>query len=500
MEGSKKSTAYRRPQPNGTIRIVDPRIDPEEVERAKQKRAAELEPIIAVPEGRTDNRAATDFAQAYRERLRYVPAWRKWLAWDGARWQIDDDDVCVTQLARQYVDGYWNLLRTCSTVMDPREFASVAKWVQSANQVSRVKAIIQLARCDESLVVNYRELNTQRGLLNVLNGTLNLDTGNLSAHAPADNITQLAQVEFHPEADCPQWHATLSMIFDGDIELINYVQRLMGYSITGYCGEAILPVCYGNGANGKSTLWNALIELLGDYGLAASDKLVMGQSREHSTELANLYQRRFVAIAEPEEGAQLQEARVKALTGDSQITARRMREDFWTFERTHKFWIATNHLPRVSGTDDGIWRRLKVIPFAVDLRTKVSSIPDYHRHLVRDEGPGILNWLLAGYRDYKQQGFGDPEAVRKATTEYRQSSDELSQFVDDCLIAEPTAVIRAKDAFECYCDWKGADRQALTSTKFGIEMGKRFMKEKPTFGPYRRQTIYRGVRLPTDSD
>lgn len=482
---------------NVKANLVDARFDPQEVERARQQRHDELTPIISTAQGRTDNRAATDFVRRNANLLRYVPTWHKWLVWDGRRWKLDPDGVAVTRLARQYVDSYWTQLRECSSTLDPKEFAIVAHWVRNANQISRVDAIVKLARCDQQIVVDYEQLNTQRGYLNLLNGTLDFDSGEFHKHNPDDNITQLATVEFDSSATCKKWLECLSLIFNGNAELIRYIQQLLGYSCTGYCGEAILPVAWGFGANGKSTIWNAGIELLGDYGLAASDKLVMGQSREHATELANLYQRRFVAIAEPEENAQLQEARVKALTGDSHITARRMREDFWTFERTHKFWIATNHLPKVGGTDEGIWRRLKVIPFTVDLRQKVASIPDYHKQLVREEGPGIVNWLLEGYRDYVATGgFVEPSAVKDATAEYRQSSDELGRFVDECLVVDQNAVIRATEAYDRYLKWKGADRQAISGTKFGIEMSKRFSKERPGFGPHRKQTIYRGVGAP----
>ena len=449
---------------------------------------------IGSREGRTDNSNATAFIESTGHVLRYVPTWKKWLVWDGKRWKVDDDSSAVTHRARRYASSLWVELGNIRC--DPKEFSTIASFVRTTNQSRGIEAVLNLARCDAMVVVSHEQLNTFPMRLNVLNGTIDLETGKLNEHNPDDHITQLANVHFDEQAVAPEWLKTLALIFNEDAELIRYCQQLLGYSITGDSGEAILPVCYGNGANGKSTLWNAVIELLGDYGLVAPSKLLMGTTNEHATDVASLYQKRFVCIAEPEQNSKLREARVKELTGDCTVTARRMREDFWSFQRTHKFWLSTNHLPQIHGDDDGIWRRLKMIPFTVDLRQKVAPKPNFHKWLVENEGPGILNWMLAGFRDYRENGFIEPQAVKNATGGYRSQSDQLGQFIADRCVVEPAAVVSSNELFRAYQDWGGQ----LTQTKFSMDMSLRFKREKRTFGPLRMKQVFEGIGLLSSDD
>jgi putative DNA primase/helicase len=286
------------------------------------------------------------------------------------------------------------------------------------------------------------------------------------------------------------------MIFDGDPELIRYVQQLLGYSLTGDTGEHILPIAYGSGCNGKSTIWNAVLSLLGDYGGLANDSLLMGVKDTHPTEKAFLYQKRFVPISEPEQSARLRESRVKELTGDGTITARRMHEDFWSFTRTHTFWLSTNHLPRITGNDDGIWRRVKLIPFTVDLRKVTTPIPDLDKQLVTEEGPGILNWLIAGYLDYRRNGFIEPEVIKVATNGYRDQEDEIAMFIADRCVTGNQFVVPASALFDAYFKWGGKENR----TMFGKAIGERFAKQIRSSGVYRKQTVYEGVGLSSESD
>lgn len=223
----------------------------------------------------------------------------------------------------------------------------------------------------------------------------------------------------------------------------------------------------------------------------------MGEKNNHPTEKAALYQKRFVAISEPEKNSQLKEARVKELTGDRTITARRMHEDFWSFQRTHTFWISTNHLPKITGTDEGIWRRVKLIPFAVDLRQKVKPIADFDRWLVKHEGPGILAWLVRGYLDYREHGLTEPSCVTKATAVYRNDSDALGEFLRDFCVQEDGAEETQKNLFR---DYSELHRGKWTPTLFGRAMAERFKKDRPANGPNRNKTVYRGVRLKTEAD
>jgi P4 family phage/plasmid primase-like protien len=463
--------------------------------RALSKRAKDATWLLDETQ-RTDNALASRFIDTIGMDLKFVTDWQVWLVWDGCRFKLDKGGTHVLKLARKFAKQLW---RDCHAIAEdnsvPNNVASVArKFVHAANKREGIKAFIELAKADHRVMILHDDLNANGDLLNVSNGTVDLSTGELREHQRSDLLTQIANTSYGETAGCPRWENAIDLIFAGDGELIRYVQQVLGYSLVGSGGEHILPIAYGSGCNGKSFVWNTIVELAGEYGCVANDTLLLGDKNAHATEKANLYQRRIVAVSEPEQGVAMKESRVKELTGDSFVTARRMKEDFWTFRRTHTFWLATNHLPRVSGTDDGIWRRLKVIPFNVDLREKTAPIPNYHRVVLEAEGPGILNWLIAGYADYQKHGFVEPDAVRRLCQSYRQGEDHIEQFLRECCIIAPSHSAQAKELFTAYRTWGGL----LSNTAFGVRITERFEKTKTSKGAQRNCIFYHGVGLATD--
>lgn len=440
---------------------------------------------------RTENILATKFVDQDHTVLRFVPPWGRWLAWDSKRWLRDERDCRVFGRVREFVDALWGDFGAIAKKLDRDDVGVVHSWVKKSNSEKVMQAVLKLAKSDKRVVIDVEQLNAEVGVLNVQNGILDLATGELSPHEPSRNITQLANVEYHADADCPQFKAALKLIFNDDAELIRYVQQLLGYAISGNCSAHILPIAYGSGCNGKSTITNIVLGLLGDYGALAHESLLLGNHTGHPTEKMHLYQKRFVPISEPSQGSQLKEARVKELTGDATITARGMCENFWSFNRTHTFWMSTNHLPSISGADEGIWRRIKLIPFTVDLRQKVTPEPDLDKRLIREEGPGILRWMCEGYRDFLAHGFVEPLCVITATDSYRTDEDELGRFIGERCWVSANGIATAEDLWKAYQQWHGT----MTQTNFGREMANRFKKEKPTSGAYRRKTVYYGVAL-----
>ncbi len=439
---------------------------------------------------RCENSLASRFVGAYGEDLLYVPSWGKWLVWDGKRYCIDTGSTRVLDLARQLAKGLWDDFKQfflCNPSRD--EGRTVLSFVKTSNRAGGINAFLSLARADQRVITEFESLNSNPTLLNLRNGTYDLATGKFLEHNRSDRITQLADVSYDPAAECPKWTESLELIFDGDRDLIRYVQQILGYSLSGDTGEHILPIAYGGGNNGKSTIWNAILELAGDYGTLANDSLLLGGKDSHPTEKAQLYQKRIVAISEPEQGSRMRESRVKELTGDAFVTARRMREDFWTFKRTHTFWLSTNHLPKVTGTDAGIWRRIKLIPFAVDISDKVRPIPDYHLWLAEHEGSGILNWLLDGYRSYRRGGFTEPQCVTDAGKAYRVDSDHLGQFIAERCAIDPNAISSGQDLFSAYLIWGGR----WSKTAFSNALSERFEKKKSKSVQYRDQIVYHGI-------
>lgn len=452
---------------------------------------------LLAPHKRNENTLATKFIDANHRQVRFVVSWGKWLAWDGRRWQLDDSEVRITRLARVWADSLWREAGALlPSLNDKDDFKPIQSFVKSTNDRRVLSSIIALAKSDERVAVHHDDLNRGKHILNVENGTVNLISRKLEPHEQARLITQLAKVEFDPSASCPRWEKAVELIFAGDAELIRFVRQLLGYACYGERGEHLLPVCYGSGANGKSFLWNTILRLLGDYAGLANDSLLLGTRDGHPCDKAHLYQKRFVPISEPEAGARLRESRVKELTGDSMVTARRMKEDFWSFERTHLLWLSTNHLPKVSGQDEGIWRRIKLIPFTQDLRKVTEPIPDYDRVLADEEGPGILNWLLDGLADYLANGFIQPSVVTAASGEYRDGEDELLLFVEECCSIGPSCHVDSAALFSAYESWGGR----LSRTAFGKSMSERYSKRRTSNIQGRKITVYDGIELARGAD
>lgn len=453
---------------------------------------------IEDPTQQTDNELAIKFVNNHEHTLRFVPAWKRWLAWDSTRWAIDHNSNRTVNQGRKFASSLWcdfpKFMR--KKIDEVSEVNRTYGFLKQANKQRGINAFIDLAAADHRIVVDVKMLNSNPLLLNLPNGTLDLETGQLREHRQSDCITQLAGVSFDPAATCPRWDDALRMIFAGDVEVIRYVQQVLGYSISGLQSEHILPIAYGAGCNGKSMVTNLILKILGDYGYLANDSLLLGVKDAHPTEKAALYQKRFVAISEPGQGSQLKESRVKELTGDDQINARRMHEDFWTFERTHTFWMSTNHLPKIAGNDEGIWRRVKLIPFEVDLRSVTKPIPDFDKVLFEKEGSGILNWLLRGFMDWKQNGFIEPEKVRVAIDDYRQEEDVLTAFIDERCIVGKAWQATSTELYEAYKGFASDKGEVLSTAAFGRQLGHRgFEKRKPTAGEFRRKTLYLGIAL-----
>jgi putative DNA primase/helicase len=260
--------------------------------------------------------------------------------------------------------------------------------------------------------------------------------------------------------------------------------------------EHILLVFHGSGANGKSTLVNCLLDLLGeDYATKMPrDMLVVSRQSQHATREASLFGKRFCSAMETEDGQALSEGLVKDLTGGDKIMARRMKEDFWQFDPTHKLCLATNHKPIIRGGDHGIWRRLKLVPF--DRQIPESEQDTELGDKLKSELSGILNWAIAGCLSWQKSGLVDPECVRVATADYRSQSDDIGQFIADHCVVGPAFLVPAKSLFECYRE-NGGD---MTQTAFGRSMAERFEKQRMTHGSHRNRTCYRGIGLTSDED
>jgi putative DNA primase/helicase len=381
----------------------------------------------------------------------------------------------------------------------------VQGWAIKSESAGHLNAMVALTRSEVPVLPE--QLDRAPWLLNCPNGTLELRTGILREHRREDMLTKLCPTEYNPDAACPAWERLLDGIFDRDAELIGFVQRLLGYALTGDVREQVLPIFHGAGGNGKSTLLTAVQEVLGtDYAMTAGAELLLQPRGErHPTERADLFGKRLVITSETEEGRHLNESLVKSFTGGDRIRARRVREDSWEFDPTHKIILVTNHRPKIRGTDEGIWRRVLLVPFEVqfldpdDPRYEGQEIPPER---IRDKGisgrlkleyQGVLSWLVRGCLDWQRGGLRIPDKVRAATTSYRESEDVLASFLAEKAVYGPSLKVKAGEFYKAFKKWcEDVGEHVLSQRDVGELMTARGIEKKKSNG-----WRYHGLTVPT---
>ena len=445
---------------------------------------------VTTAEGQTDLANARRLVALHHDRVLFCHPWRKWLVWDGQRWKVDIDGS-IGRLAQNVADDIW---REASL----RDSDAVRRFATKSASRNGINAMLALA--EDMLPVGHDELDQHTWLLNVSNGTIDLRTGELRGHQREDRITKLCSTEYDPEAGSYHWDRFLEAIFVTQ-DLIDFVQRLFGYCLTGDVGEQILPIFWGSGANGKSTLLNAFMNAIGaDYAMQAiPDLLMVKRNDSHPTERADLFGKRFVSCVETEGGRRLAETMVKQLTGGERIRARRMRQDFWEFPPTHKIILCTNNRPRIRGTDDAIWRRLRLIPFNVcfwnpdEGETGPEELKQNKKlaEILEEESKGILAWALRGCLEWQTGGLGLPEPVKAATARYREQEDVLSAFVKDCCVVTEVATVKSGHLYKKFTEWCDEHGEsAISHRAFGEMMNQLGYEKRKSNG-----TLYLGLGL-----
>jgi putative DNA primase/helicase len=418
-----------------------------------------------LPDTLTDRGNAKLFIQLYSNDYRYVPK-IGWYRWDGTRWQIDEEDSVV------WAAG--DLAEHIAT-HDPRGLFSTTalhKHRTRAMSTTGMNAMLSQAKSAPGMVLKPDRLDADPYALCTPEGIVDLRTGLLTAPDPDKDFHSRSTSVGPRQMATPRWMRFLTDTFGDDaegLEMIDYLQLLLGYSITGDVGAQVLPFLWGEGKNGKSVLLDAFMKLLGDYADAAPPGFLMAKPFEgHPTDLAELHGRRVYVCSEIKPGDRFDEARVKHLTGGDRIKARRMRQDPFSFEPTHKLWLLGNHKPEVGTGGFAFWRRMRLIPFerVVSDDRKIDNLADL---LVMEEGPGILAWLIDGARRYLAgaRDLTGPERVRIATTAYAETEDHTGRFYDECCRLAPD--LRAEQAalyaaYKTWCHNEGA--QVISSRAF----------------------------------
>jgi putative DNA primase/helicase len=390
------------------------------------------------------------FALASSSDVRHIQQTHQWLVWDGQRWARDSTGA-VKRLAKRVAR---NILFEAATMdLDKYRNELIAHQIRSESDRA-IAAMLSLAQSDEKIAASPSDFDRDPMLFNVANGTLDLRTCRLRSHSRADLLSKVAPVPFNSQATCPQWDRFLLEIFPNP-ELIAFVQRAIGYSLTGEATEECIFLMHGTGANGKSKFLEILRHIFGDYALAA-DASTFLVSKGHSVrnDIARLKDARFVTAVESEAGGRISESVLKICTGGDTIAARHLYQEFMEFIPVFKLWFATNHKPRILGNDEAIWRRVRLIPFAVTIPPEVRDRKLAEK--LRLEASGILNWALAGLREWQEHGLGAAEVIKNATDDYRLDQDVLAHFLGARVSISSECESRASDLYTEYRSWTQA--------------------------------------------
>jgi putative DNA primase/helicase len=445
----------------------------------------------------TDIANGRRFVEQHGDNVRYNADSKRWLAWDGIRWH-DNAVVEIESRAKDTAVSIWDEAKESKNT-------NLSAWAVRSESAAGVHGMLEMAHSEASVAITTAVLDTDPWLLNTPSGTVNLKTGELRPARREDLITKVTAAPFDPDAECPRWlqfhdEIFIHADFTTDQELIDYMQRLAGYSLTGSVREQMFAVLHGTGRNGKSVWMNVIRGLLGDYaGTTGSDLLLSKRTDAHPVGLAALSGYRLIHATETDASRRLDEATVKNITGGDPITARWMHGNPFTFEPQFKLMLATNHKPDIKGTDEGIWRRIDPIPF---LRTiDPAKVDDKLGSKLEEEWPGILAWMVRGCLDWQDGGLRAPLAVTEARREYRQESDAVRRFTEDRCECLHGAQVEIGQLFAAYRDWcEGEGEQHLSSTAFGRELSNRGYPGDTATISLKTRRIRRHIRLVSEAD
>lgn len=434
-----------------------------------------------------DTGNAEHFADLFGGAVRYNYTDKSWMWYDGRRWKYDD-----TGEPKRMVDEMLDIMAGESDLylddegdLQKRYQAHVKRSRSSAAKTAALKEAEHLVPIISSVLdVDPYKLNTPSGVLDLVSGAV-------QPHNAAQNLSKICNAEYTEKRDTPVWDAFLAQIFNRDEAMIRFVQRAVGYSLTGVTDEQCMFICIGDGRNGKSTLLNVFADILGDYAcnMQPESLAVKNGGSAVNSDIARLRGVRFATTVEPDEGMRLAEGLVKQLTGGDVVTARRLYGNEFEFRPQCKIWMAANHKPIIRGTDLGIWRRIYLIPFTV-------QIPDHMvdkslKYKLRDEMPGILKWMADGCAMWQREGLNPPLSVQSAGKDYQHEMDVISRFVDECCERSGYETVRAADLYAAYKRWATENNEyCMSSTRFGKEIGGRFEKRLIKTG-----TVYVGIKI-----
>ena len=435
---------------------------------------------------------AESFVAIYDDQFCFIEEMKKWYRWDGVRWDEELDEAKMKMLEVMRTRA-----RCADDIEDEKSRDAFKNWCKSSESNYRLEASLDIA--SSILVKRFSDFDTDPYLLVCRNGVVDLKTGKFREAIAEDWLLKTNWVEYDSEAQCPRWLRFLDEIFRRNQNLIDYIQRAIGYTLTGDIREQCFFILYGSGANGKSVFLNVLLQLMGEYGQSTPSSTLkeMGNVGNASPEIARLVNVRFVKSVEMKEQSRFNVERIKYLTGGDRIVARSLYREFIEFDPTHKIWLAVNHKPIIDEDSEAIWRRIHLIPFNVHF---VEPEKAHEGDLVQDRGlpevlkselRGILNWAIQGCLTWQREGLRPPEEVQMATETYRQESDVVGRFLEQETVREDGEEVSAKDLYEAYKSWCDSEgEEALKQANFGRRLTERGYERKK-----KPRVTYQDVRL-----
>lgn len=449
------------------------------------------EPAASVDINTTDAGAGELFATYYGKQFRYCHSRGKWFVYDGKKWNT----ITGEPEARRAVVAMARRIRGEALKMPNNQRSLVENFARKLESSGKIDATLREARCVKPISCAIDDFDKDAWLLNTPTGTIDLRTGERRDNRPEDMITQITGTKFDPNADCPRFRQFLSEIMIGNEALIQYLIRWFGHCLTADIREQILLILYGEGLNGKSVLLDTLRGLMGDYATeAAPDLLIVKHGNEHPCEVADMFGKRLVVASESEKNVTLRLQLIKRITGDANLKARFMRQDYFSFGRTFKTILVTNNKPVIKEDTLAVWRRLKLVPFSANFSGAARD--DSLRYKLQSEWPGILNLLLQGCKDWLKNGLCEPEEIEIATSEYRQSQDPLADFIAECCELNPGLITPVSILLEAFEEWEkkaGRDGEQIDSRAFNRSLRSRGCRYETQFFDGKTRKVWVGI-------
>ncbi|ALJ24008.1 DNA primase [Lactobacillus gallinarum] len=444
------------------------------------------------PRSWDDMGMAQRFLDQLPHRFLYSMTDKMWYAYNGSYWEQDNQGL-IEKAADQVIN---NLKNESLVIQDDADKDKAQKAWQKfiKSERSRSSKVNMINEIKHLVPVLHSQWDKEKMMLNTPSGYIDLTNGTLHDHDYKKMFTQETGVDYTEKVDCPLWIEFLNQTFQNDQELIHFIQKIVGYSLTGSNTEQVMFILFGNGRNGKSVLLNIIKYISGTYAKTMNAETIMqkrnNSSQGPSSDIARLEGARLVISSEANEGDRLDESLIKQMTGGDTLVARYSYGRDFEFDPVFKLWMATNHMPKIYGTDEGIWRRLIIIPFTHTV--KKENVDKNLEDKLKAESMGILKWAIDGAMMWQREGLNLPKIIKQASQDYREETDVIEAFISESCVAGNELKVKASELFDAYKKWADETNnwEGMSNTKFGIEISKRFRKARTKNGIF-----YRGLDL-----